>query len=295
VAVEACNGWEWVNDNLEKLGSEMHLAHPLKTKLIAESKVKTDKIDGDALADLLRTNFLPEAYLAPQEVRQAREIHRHRASLVKIRTGVKNRIHSILAKQGTFFNLTDIFGLKGRKSLEKIIPTFKPVYQESLKRYLALIDWLDRQIKEIEEKLQHLVKDDIQAKLLMSIPGIGYYSAYLILSELGEINRFSHPKKLISYAGLNPGVDKSGKHFYQLPISKQGNRWLRWILIQDAPHAAKADQRLGRIYQRIAQRKGNNTAKVAVAREILQAIYWVLKKQEPYCPKSVTPVDYMVS
>ena len=108
VAGEACNGWYWVVDGLEKMGAKVHLAHPLKTKLIAESKVKTDKIDARALFNLLRADFLPESYIAPQEVREAREIHRHRAALVKIRTSVKNRVHGLLSKHGIFFKLSDI-------------------------------------------------------------------------------------------------------------------------------------------------------------------------------------------
>lgn len=296
VALEACNGWYWVVDALEKNGAEVHLAHPLKTKLIAESKVKTDKIDAKVLANLLRTNFLPESYLAPGKVRELREVHRHRAALVKVKTSIKNRVHSILSKHGIFFTrISDVFGFKGRQALNKVMPQLKPVYAEELQRYLSLIDWLDKEIEKIEHQIKSLVKKDETTKLLMTVPGIGEYSAFLIQSEIGEINRFSNPKKLISYAGLNPGADISGKHSYNQHITKQGNLWLRWILIQDAHQAARSDERLGRIYRRISQRKGKNTAKVAVARELLFSIYWVLKKQVPYCPKSVTPVLAMVS
>ena len=295
IAIEASAGWYWVVNKLEEMGAKVHLAHPKKTKLIAESKVKTDKVDANALFDLLRTDFLPESYIASTEVREKREIHRQRAALVKIRTSVKNRIHSILDKHGIFFKISDIFGTKGRQCLQKVIPNLKPVYKEEITRFLALIDWLDKEIEKIEKKICSLAKDNSLIKLLMTIPGIGYYSALLILSEIGDINRFARPKKLISYAGLNPGVDKSGKHFHNLPITKQGNTWLRWVLIQDAPHAARSDRRLAQIYRRIARRKGKNTAKVAVAREILEAVYWVLKKQAPYCPKSVAPVVGMVS
>jgi len=295
VAVEACNGWYWVVDQLEKMGAKVHLAHPLKTKLIAEAKVKTDKIDANALYDLLRTDFLPESYIASSKERELREIHRHRAALVKIRTSVKNRVHSLLAKHGIFFKISDLFGIKGRLSLKKVMPSLKSVYKDELKRYLALIDWLNPEIEKIEEKIRRQVRDNPLSKLLETIPGIGYYSALLILSEIGDISRFARPKKLISYAGLNPGVDKSGKHFHNLSITKQGNSWLRWVLIQDAPHAARSDKRLGQIYHRIAIKKGKNTAKVAVAREMLFSIYWVLKKQAPYCPKSVTPIVGMVS
>jgi transposase len=296
IAVEASSGWYWIVDELEKIGAKVHLAHPLKTKLIAESRVKTDKIDANVLFDLLRTNFLPESYIAPQEVRKEREIHRHRAALVKIKTSVKNRVQSILAKHGVFFKITDVFGVKGREQLKKLMPRLSPVYQKELRRYLDLIDWLDNQIEKIERKIRSITEESPLCKLLCTVPGIGYYSALLILSEIGNIERFSSPKKLISFSGLNPGISKSGKHSYNnLPITKQGNTWIRWVLIQDAYAATKKDERLKTIYERIKTRKGANTAKVVVAREILTSIYWVLKKKKPYCPKSVTPVLAMVS
>jgi len=153
VAVEACNGWYWV--------AEVHLAPPLKTKLSAEAKVKTDKIDAKILADLLRTDFLPESYLAPSLVREKRELHRHRAALVKVRTSIKNRVHGILGKHGIFFtNVTDIFGVKGRQQLEKELTNLKPVYRGELKRYLSLIDWLDKEIEKIEDEISSTVKKD---------------------------------------------------------------------------------------------------------------------------------------
>jgi transposase len=296
VAVEACNGWYWVVDGLEQMGAEVHLAHPLKTKLIAEAKVKTDKIDAKVLGNLLRTNFLPESYLAPTQVREAREVHRHRAALVKVRTTVKNRVHGILSKHGFFFNhIKDIFGIKGRQQLDKVSCELKPVYQQALRRYLSLIDWLDNEIAQIQRQINSLVKKDETTELLMTIPGIGEYSAYLIESEIGDIKRFPNPKKLVSYAGLNPGCDISGKHCYNKHITKQGNVWIRHILVEDAHAAARSDERFARIYDRISARKGKNTAKVAVARELLFAVYWVLKKHSPYCHKSVIPVETMAS
>jgi len=295
VAVEACNGWYWVVDELEKRGAIVHLAHPLKTKLIAEAKVKTDKIDAKALYDLLRTGFLPESYIPSGDIRQMREIHRHRAALVKIRTSIKNRIHSVLAKNGIFFHISDLFGKKGRTQLDNVLSRLPSIYSEEINRYLTLMDTLNKEIEIIEKKIRSLVKDNPLATLLETIPAIGYFSAHLILSEIGDIHRFAHPKKLVSYVGLNPGVDKSGKHHYNLPITKQGNTWLRWLLIQIAPIAARKDRRLGVLYDRISKRKGANTAKVAVAREILVAVFWVLKKQESYCPKSVTPGITLIS
>jgi len=129
----------------------------------------------------------------------------------------------------------------------------------------------------------------------MTIPGIGYFSSLLILFEIADINRFANPKKLYSYSGLVSSLYQSADKVHYGRITKQGNKWLRWVLIQDVPHAIRQDLRLKRMYQRIMKRKGKNTAKVAVARELLQAIYYILKKKEPYRPKGATFVRYMVS
>jgi transposase len=100
VALEATYGWEWLAELLEEAGYELHLAHPLRTRAIAAARVKTDAIDAKTLAQLLRTGFLPEAYIAPRELRDLRELLRHRATLTRMRSAVKNRVHAILAKHG---------------------------------------------------------------------------------------------------------------------------------------------------------------------------------------------------
>ena len=98
--LEATYGWEWLAELLEEAGYDLHLAHPLRTRAIAAARVKTDAIDAKTLAHLLRTGFLPEAYVAPRELRDLRELLRHRATLTRMRSAVKNRVHAILAKHG---------------------------------------------------------------------------------------------------------------------------------------------------------------------------------------------------
>ena len=100
VALEATYGWEWLAELLEEAGYDLHLAHPLRTRAIAAARVKTDAIDARTLAQLLRGGLLPEAYVAPREIRDLRELLRHRATLTRMRSAVKNRVHAILAKHG---------------------------------------------------------------------------------------------------------------------------------------------------------------------------------------------------
>jgi transposase len=114
VALEATYGWEWLAELLEEAGYDLHLAHPLRTRAIAAARVKTDAIDAKTLAHLLRTGFVPEAYVAPRELRDLRELLRHRATLTRMRSAIKNRVHAILAKHGIANEHSDLFGKGGR-------------------------------------------------------------------------------------------------------------------------------------------------------------------------------------
>jgi transposase len=118
VALEATYGWEWLAELLEEAGHDLHLAHPLRTRAIAAARVKTDAIDARTLAQLLRGGLLPEAYVAPREIRDLRELLRHRATLTRMRSAVKNRVHAILAKHGITSEHSDLFGKGGREFLE---------------------------------------------------------------------------------------------------------------------------------------------------------------------------------
>jgi transposase len=138
VVMEATCGWSWLSDLLQDLGLEVRLANPSKVRIIAESQIKTDKIDAQVLAQLLRTNFLPESYLAPKEQREARDLLRYRITLVHIRSGVKNRIHALLTRLGHYHSFSDLFGKKGRRFLSSL--ELSPVHRQALDGYLCLID-----------------------------------------------------------------------------------------------------------------------------------------------------------
>jgi transposase len=123
IAIEATPSWYWLYDHLEDEGFEVKLSHPLKTKAIAYAKVKTDKVDSATLAHLLRSNLLPLSYVPEKPVRLNRELLRYRASLVKIQTGVKNKIHTILAKNNVSHDYSDLFGKEGDDLLALIVST----------------------------------------------------------------------------------------------------------------------------------------------------------------------------
>lgn len=280
LVVEAGYHWQPFYEVVEELDLAVSLAHPLKVKMIAEARIKTDTIDAATLAHLLRLDYLPTAYIPPREVRDLRETLRHRARLVKTQTMVKNRIHALLAKNGIRHKFSDLFGKAGRQFLKRL--HLRPCYQFALKQLLALLDTLDGLIKEVTEVIEEEAKATPEARLLTTIPGIGYYSALFILAEIGDINRFPSAKKLCSWARLVPSTHSSGGRTYHGHLTKQGSRWLRWILTQAAPHAVRGSSQLGALYQRVARRGGRNGAKMAVARQMLMIIHRMLVRGEPF-------------
>lgn len=280
IALEATEGWYYFYEMLESYCPEIYLAHPLKTRAIAEARIKTDKIDSTILAHLLRANLLPTSYIPPREIRDIREILRYRASLVSLRTSIKNKVHAILSKNGVVRTYTDVFGKKALRSLD-LLP-LRTCYQQELQGYLQCIETLKRLILEVGVTIKRLAEDSAQARLLMTIPGISYYSSLLIFSEIGDIGRFPSAKKLCSYAGLVPRVHSSGGKTRYGSITKQGSKWLRWILVELSYHFIQGSPRLKHLYARITKSHGRNTARVAVAREMLKIMYVMLRDNRAF-------------
>jgi len=279
IALEATNGWYYFYELLEAR-CPIVLAHPLRTRAIAEARIKTDKIDSTILAHLLRTDLLPTSYIAAKEIRDTREILRYRASLISLRTSLKNKVHAILDKNGIRISVSNIFGKKAVQRLREL--SLRDCYREEIDGYLRLMETLKTLTGETDRTIEKLVGMSPEASLLLSIPGIGHYSALLITSEIGDVTRFPSAKKLCSYAGLVPSVHSSGGKTRYGSITKQGSKWLRWILIELSHHFINSSPRMKGLYGRVAYKHGKNTARVAVAREMLKIIYAMLMQKRPY-------------
>lgn len=280
VTAEAVRGWYWFHELLADLGVEMKLAHPRKVRLIAESIIKTDTVDAGTLAQLERTKFLPEAYIPSREVRDSRELLRYRVTLVRIRTGLKNRVHVVVDKLGINHPFSDLFGTAGRKFLESL--ELRPVYQQQLTSYLELLDEVDCRLKAVTLQIKASVRPDPRAELLMTIPGVAHITAYLLLCEIGDIRRFPSAKKLCAYAGLVPVTRQSADHCWQGRITKEGNRYIRWGMVEAACVATRKDWGLAQYYRRVASRRGSLKARVAVARKLLTSVWHILTDGQPY-------------
>lgn len=282
VALEAGPSWHWLYDFLEERVAKIELVNPKACKAIASARLKNDKLDSETLCDLSRANLLPTCYIASQEQRYFKEIVRQKAFFSAIQTRLKNRIHSVLAKLGITHKFTDLFGKKGREFLDGLCESLSFPYRDELQSMLELLDAVKIQIARLTQTIDSLCKDNREASLVAAtIPGVGYYSALLIVSEIGEVRRFANAKKLFSYAGIIPCERSSGERTRRGPITKQGSTWLRWALIEAAQRQEICKRSpFAKDLRRIAARKGRKTATVAVARKILKAIYVLLKQSE---------------
>ena len=280
VAIEACSYWYPVCDFLEDRGIEMVLSHPSKTRIIAEAKIKTDKIDSKNLAKLLRADFLPQSYIPSKEIRENREVLRLRVQLGKDRTVVKNRIHAVLAKNGVKHEFSDLFGVEGTNFLKEIdLPHSQRITLDVLLRQL---ESTNKEIELVQEQIAVIAREDEDIKILMTIPGIDYHSAMIIKNEIGEIGRFPDYKKLCSFAGLVPRVHQSANTRWEGHITKEGNSLLRWILIQIVHQVVRYPGELRKFYHELKKKKGTKIAVVATARKLLRVIYCMLSRKENY-------------
>ena len=286
VAVESTLNWMPFYENLESLGCKVSLSNPLQTKAIATARIKNDKVDSKVLADLLRTNLLPTAYIQPREIRDLKELVRQRINYVELRTRIKNKIHSVLFKTNIQHDFSSLYGKAGMEFLRTV--KLRNIYREELDRYLATLDLLNRQIKELEEIITSTAEVDYDCKLLMTIPGISFFTALVVKSEIGDISRFSTANKLCAYAGLIPSTYQSADKIRFGRITKRGSKWLRKALIDAITSGSRNTNKISVFYRKLKKNKGTGKAKVAAARKLCSIIFAMLTDKQPF--REFTPV-----
>jgi transposase len=164
------------------------------TKAIASARVKNDAVDARTLAQLLRAGMLPEAYVAPRELRDVRELLRYRVGLTQMRTALKNRIHATLARRGIQSDHADLFGEAGREWLAEL--GLREPTRRRITSILSLIDDFDRELSVTTREIHALAKADDRVPVLCQIRGLGLYTAMLIIAEVGDVTRFPSARHL---------------------------------------------------------------------------------------------------
>lgn len=280
VVVEATRNWMWFTASLMKHGCHVQLAHPFRVKAIASAKIKTDSIDAKTLCDLLRANLIPQAYIATLDELDNRELSRGRISLVHDQTLLKNRIMAILSKENLKFSGHDTFGKKGLEwlSAQKLSDAKRIMVDIYMRRLTNVQEAIDG----VEGIIRSKSSGFPEVSLLQTIPGLGTTTAFILASEIGTIARFASAKKFASYFGLVPRLSQSGNHAYYGRITKLGNPYVRWVLVQAAHRLARTDESYKRFVTRLSYRAGKKKAIVALARKLSAIVYCVLKENRAY-------------
>lgn len=263
VALEVTtNAWA-VADLLEPFVGRVVVSNPMKTKAIAEAKVKTDKVDAEVLAQLLRCDYFPSVWVPDPTTRSLRQLTGRRERLVSERTRLKNRIQSVLAGLLVVVPVKTLFSQVGRQWL---VDCDLPAYEKAMiASDVRLIEAVDREIGLLEKSLQAEAWKDPRVRLLMTIPGADYCTALTLIAALGDRSRFNDGDHAASYLGLTPSIKQSANTCHYGAITKRGNSHARWMHTQAAQNMAHHPGPLGVFFRRLAKRKTWNVAVCATA------------------------------
>jgi transposase len=273
------NAWS-VIDILRPYAGQVIAANPYKTKLIAEARIKNDKVDALALAHLLAAHFIPEVWVPDDRVREQRGLAAHRATLQKQCTQIKNRVHHLVHQHNLRCPERTPFSTAGRAWLLALsLPQADGLQVRHLCQQL---DILQEELDETDRLIARLASQDPRVPYLLQVTGIGYYTAFAILAAIGDIHRFSDPDQLAAYGGLVPRQHQSGGHNFHGHITKAGNPLLRWLMVEAARAAIRWDPHWRHAHDHIARRRGSQIAVVAVARKLLVLIWHLLTRKEGY-------------
>jgi transposase len=277
VAIEATYGWYWAVDLLEAEGARVHLAHPLGLAMLRHRRVKNDRKDATHLADILRMGRLPEAWIAPADLRELRELVRYRAKLVALRTGLKAQVHATLGKEGVRSPYSDLFGVAGNRMLDAL--ELKPAYAQRVASLRELIEVYDRQVAVFERETQARLARHQGYQAIQQIHGVGRVLAALFVVEIGDAHRFPSARHLCSWAGLTPRHYESDTTVRRGSITKQGSKLVRWAAVE-AVARQRGATKIQADLRKIAERRGKSIAKVAAARKLLTLVYYGLRDGE---------------
>ena len=283
-ATAACestgNYWIVLHDTLEAAGINTLLAHPYHLKIITQTAYKNDKADSEKLAELCRLDMIPESFVVNAAQRDMRELTRSRLALVDDTKAPRNRIHAIVARYPYKRPRGGLFTGDGLEWLQNL--DLSETDRLGVDTHLAKLVFLRGRIARYEKRIAEIAWDDPRARLIMTIPGIGYITAVTILAEIVDHGRFASAEKLVSYAGLSPRHHNSGDTVRTGGITKRGSVWLRTAMVEAAFVAVRHDARIGARYQKLAARIGSMKARVATARVMLEWVWEMLNSGTEY-------------
>jgi transposase len=279
VGMESTGYALWFAALLAELGHELVVGDAAKIRAMEPRKQKHDRRDAEHLLNLLVRGDFPRLWLPSVEERDVRVLLEHRHQLVELRTRAKNGLQAIALNYG-LARRTRLWTERGQAELQKL-----PLREGMARRredLLRLLAQLDSWIHELDQRLQREAEKREAAQRLMTHPGVGPLTALGTVLVLGPVERFPDGRHVTSYVGLIPQEESSGSRQRFGHLTKQGNRLLRFLLVEAAQSASRLDPALKRVYRRLAFRKGHASAKVAVARKLLIRLYIMLRDEIDY-------------
>lgn len=279
VGIEACGNSQWFIDLLERLGHEVWVGDAAKIRASDPRRQKTDKRDAALILQLLIEGRFPHLWTPTAEQRDLRQLLIHRHKLVEIRARVKNGLQHLALNQGVQ-KKSRLWSVRGRAALDGL-----PLVGWSAQRradLLHLLSELDRQVSELDRAVSDAAEQHPQARLLMTQPGVGSVTALAFVLTIGDVSRFRHSGQVASYLGLIPREHSSGGRQRLGAITKQGNRFVRQLLVEAAQSACRYDAGFRKQYQARCHHKAKGVAKVAAARRLTVRLYWMLRQNVGY-------------
>jgi transposase len=284
VVVEATASYEWFLMLVEDLADRCVLAHPKRLRVIAESKHKSDKIDAQILAEFLALDMIPEAYRPSPRIRQYRVLVRHRRWLQGRITSNKCKLRQKAAHYNA--DIAHLFTAQGETHLAEIAMSMADRF--TTQQLLSQMELYQEQLKEVDAELRKFSRNAPPAeqesrKVLETIPEVGPVTIDVVLSELGDLRRFRSVKRVVSYAGLDPGSRESAGKTHQLGITKEGSRLLRWVMVETAWRLVNKYRRWGRVFETLRTNTGSSKrAIVGVARRLLCVMFAMMRDGTAY-------------
>ena len=279
VGIETSGHSQWFEKQLGELGHEAWIGDAAKIRAAEVREQKTDWRDALLILGLLQQGRFPRIWVPTPEERDARQLLLHRHKLVRMRTQVKNQLQALALNQGVR-RKSKLWSVLGRAQLESL--ALLPWAARRREDLLKLLDDLGPRILELDRAVAQQAWARPAARRLMTHPGVGPVTALAFVLTTGPVNRFRRGKQVASYFGLIPRERSSGGKQRLGHISKQGNAFLRGLLVEAAQSAVRHEPELRRDYQRLAQRKCRALAKVAIARKLAVRLYWMLRTDSDY-------------
>lgn len=283
VALEATRSTPAICAWLRELDCEIHLVDPQKLAGLAEARIaKTDKKDALLILDALEHGYLPEAYLADEQVQQLRELTRAHRALVRIGTMLRNLQRAMMARAGKVIEATDLCGAGATDELLAWLASVGEPYNIIGTLYMSLLQQVQLAVAAVDQQIKQMAADHALAQELVADPGKGILTVMGMLAEIGDIGRFASDKQLVSYAGLAPSVRQSGEKCQTGRLPNRCNKHLRYWAVICAQAAARSRKytRAKQVYLRVKRRHGANAAKIAAAREIIKDVYYAYRRMQ---------------